>query len=171
MSQDAPSLMEASSSDSPEVVLQTNLNFESQILNQNLNEVSSRTDFMTQQENCKTKTSIKVKDFKILYGLYNGTAMITQHFLSYLFNNWEKTLGDEFFLLPLHRGGVVDLHLKYSMKSKMGIRRRTPGYISRTPARKHPSLLFAVLSTRHNLFNPGQMFLSDPSPIIGYACQ
>ena len=67
---------------------------------------------MTQQENCKTKTSIKVKDFKILYGLYNGTAMITQHFLSYLFNNWEKTLGDEFFLLPLHRRGVVDLHLK-----------------------------------------------------------
>ena len=64
-----------------------------------------------------------MKDFKILYGLYNGTAMITQHFLSYLFNNWEKTLGDEFFLLPLHRGGVVDLHLKYSMKSKMGIRK------------------------------------------------
>ena len=70
--------------------------------------------------------------------------MITQHFLSYLFNNWEKTLGDEFFLLPLHRGRVVDLHLKYSMKLKMGIR-------SRTPAQKHPSLLFAVSSTRHNL--------------------
>ena len=67
--------------------------------------------------------------------IYNGTAMITQHFLSYLFNNWEKTLGDEFFLLPLHRGGVVDLHLKYSMKSMMEVGRRTP-------AQKHPSTFF-----------------------------
>ena len=107
---------------------------------------------MTHQENCKTKTFVKMKDFlNTLWFIYNGTVMITQRFLSYLFNNWEETLGDEFFLLPLHRGGVVDLHLKYSMKSKMGIRRRTPGYISRTPARKHPSLLFAVSSFRHNL--------------------
>ena len=109
-----------------------------------------------------------MKDFlNTLWFIYNGTVMITQRFLSYLFNNWEETLGDEFFLLPLHRGGVVDLHLKYSMKSKMGIRRRTPGYISRTPARKHPSLLFAVLSTRHNLFNPGQMFLMIAAPLVG----
>ena len=52
--------------------------------------------------------------------------MITQHFLSYLFNNWEETLGDEFFLLPLHCGRVVDLHLKYSMKSKMGVLEEAP---------------------------------------------
>ena len=67
--------------------------------------------------------------------------MITQHFLSYLFNNWEETLGDEFFLLPLHRGGVVDLHLKYSMKSMMEVGRRTP-------AQKHPSTFFCCFVLR-----------------------
>ena len=80
--------------------------------------------------------------------------MITQHFLSYLFNNWEETLGDEFFLLPLHCGGVVDLHLKYSMKSKMGVR-------SRTPAQKYPWFCCFVLPSQ--FVQPGSDVFDDSS--------